>query len=383
MSIDIYTTRAMAAALEVGKTPKNFLRTLTVGRPDEFSNTEQVDVDVKIGARRLAPFVNPNKGVSKAVDRIGFNTLTHTAPMIAEKRPITGGDLRKRMPGETVYTPQTAEQRAAQLLTQDLKELDELIARREEWMCAQMAFNTGTVSGVAGTSIHVLGDDIDYYITFPRSAEMMDTAPTASPAHGLADTVAPTSTQLANSERWDQSTAHIVTQIRQMRRRFQKRNGMSPDYMVLGEDAADALLSAPSLVGQTGLLSTLRMDLGQISPDLRDNGATFIGSFKGTGIDLWAYDEWYIDPADGVEKALVPAKSILMGSSKSYVVMRYGAVDVAEGVDDASRITSIAGRRIPESWINKEPAVRFVKVSSRPLVVPVQNDAFLTCQVLS
>jgi hypothetical protein len=114
-----------------------------------------------------------------------------------------------------------------------------------------------------------------------------------------------------------------------------------------------------------------------------DGGATYYGQFAGTGIDLWGYDEWYIDPADGVEKPLVPQKMVLMGSSKSYTVMRYGAVGVTSGLDGQAQLSLAAGRRIPESWVTKEPAVRFLKISSRPLVVPVQNDAYLTCQVIA
>jgi hypothetical protein len=74
---------------------------------------------------------------------------------------------------------------------------------------------------------------------------------------------------------------------------------------------------------------------------------------------------------------------LLMGSSKSYTVMRYGAVGVSSGLDNQAQLALVTGKRIPESWVSKEPAVRFLKVSSRPLVVPVQNDAYLTCQVIS
>jgi major capsid protein E len=372
MSIDIYDPRSMAQALLQMKPPRSFLRTLMIQR-DEFYNNEQVDVDVKVGARRLAPFVNPNKGPGKVMDRIGFETRTYTAPMIAPKRPLTVTDLQKRMPGENVYQTQTPDERAAMLLGQDLAELDEDITRREEWMCAQAAFTSEIV---------VTGDDVNETISFPRTNFLVDAAPAGSAPNGLG-TSAPTSTQLANARLWTASTADIPTQIRQMRRIFIKQTGLAPDYAVMGEAAADALLTAPSLSGLTGFLNTLRMDLGQIKPELRDGGATYYGMFAGTGIDLWGYDEWYIDPADGVEKPMVPAKMILMGSSKGYTVMRYGAVGVSSGVDGQAQLALIAGRRVPESWVSKEPAVRFLKISARPLVVPVQNDAYLTCQVVA
>jgi hypothetical protein len=307
------------------------------------------------------------------MDRIGFSTQTYTAPMIAPKRPITVTDLQKRAPGENVYQTQTPEERAAMLLGQDLAELDEDISRVEEWMCAQAAFNS---------AIAVVGDDVNYTITYPRANFLTAAAPAAAAPNGL-NTAAPTSTQLTTARTWDATTADILPQIRQMRRLFIKQTGLSPDYIVLGEAAADMLINAPSLSGLTGFLNTRRLDLGLISPELRDSGATYYGQFAGTGLDIWGYDEWYIDPADGVEKPMVPAKILLMGSSKSYTVMRYGAVGVSSGMDGQAQLTLVSGRRVPESWIEREPAVRFLKISARPLVVPVQNDAYLTCQVLA
>lgn len=373
MSIDIFNPRAMAQALLQMKPPRTFLRQLMVRR-DEMYDKETVDVDIKTGARRLAPFVNPNVGPGKVMDRIGFSTQSYRPPMLAPKRPITVPDLTdRRAPGENVYSPQSPDERAALLLGQDLAELDEAITRREEWMCAQAAFNS---------SIVVSGDDVSETITFPRSAELVHAAPGATAPNGLG-TSDPTSTKLTNARIWSASTADIPVQIRQMRRLFVKKTGLAPDFLICGEEAADALLTAPSLSGLTGFLNTMRLDLGQIKPELREGGATYLGSFAGTGIDIWGYDEWYIDPADGVEKPMVPAKLILMGSSKSYTVMRYGAVGVASGLDGQAQLALVTGRRIPESWVEREPAVRFLKVSSRPLLVPVQNDAYITCQVVS
>ncbi len=381
MSIDLYNPRAMMQALLQMKPPRTFLRSKMIRR-DEFSDREQIDVDTKTGVRRLAPFVNPVTGIGKTMDRIGFSTATVTPPMVSVKRPLTPTDLQKRLPGENIYSAQTADERAAQLLGQDLAELDENCTRVEEWMCAQAAFNTGTVGGATGSIIHCVGDDVDETYFFPRNAALISAAPTASPVNGLGST-SPVSTQIANSERWDQDTAHIPTQFRQVKRLVAKLTGMSVNYAICGADAADALLTAPSLNGLGGLLNTRRIDLGLLKPEDMGEGVTYLGTIGGTAIDIFAYDEFYVDPSDGVEKPIVPTKSVLFGCSNDYTVMRYGAVGVTSGVDQAAQLALIAGRRVPEAWINKEPAVRMLKLSSRPLVVPVQNDAYATVQVLS
>jgi len=381
MSIDLFNPRSMMQALLQMKPPRTFLRSKMIRR-DEFSDREQIDVDTKTGVRRLAPFVNPATGVGKAMDRIGFSTQTVTPPMVSPKRSLTITDVQKRLPGENIYAQQTADERAAILLGQDLAELDEDISRVEEWMCAQAAFNTTTVAGTKGTLIECKGDDVDETFFFPRDPSLVDLAPTASPSGGLGSST-PVSTQLANTRRWDQSGADIPVQIRQIRRQVAKITGMALDYAIIGSDAADALLTAPSLSGLSGLLNTRRLDLGLIKPEDMGEGVTYLGTFNGTGIDLFAYDEFYIDPADGVEKPIVPTKSVLFGSSRSYTVMRYGAVGITSGIDQQAQLALVAGRRVPDSWIVKEPAVRMLKVSARPLVVPVQNNAYATIQVLS
>jgi hypothetical protein len=333
-------------------------------RRDEFSDRELIDVDVKTGVRRLAPFVNPAVGVGKPMDRIGFSTSTVTPPMVSAKRALTPTDLQKRLPGENIYSPQTADERAAQLLGQDLAELDEDCTRVEEWMCAQAAFNTGLVGGAPGSIINCVGDDVNETYFFPRDASLIAAAPTATPAAGLGSDD-PTSTQLANSRRWDQSTADIPVQFRQVKRLIAKLTGMSVDYAICGSAAADELLIAPSLNGLSGLLNTRRLDLGLIKPEDMGEGVTYLG------------------PSTGDETPIVPEKSVMFGCSAGYTVMRYGAVGVTSGVDQQAQLALVAGRRVPQSWVNAEPAVRMLKISSRPLVVPVQNNAYATVQVLS
>lgn len=351
--IDLYSPRRMMQALIVAKRPRTFLRS-TLVRREEYSVTEFIDADVQIGVRRMAPFVNPNIA-GKSVARLGYSTKTYKPPMVAPKRPLTVTDLQKRMPGESPYSTQTPEERAAALLGQDLADLDEQITRREEWMIAQMAFTS---------SIPIIGDDVNETISFDRSGAM---------TVGL----------LAAGDQWDQNTAAIAASIRQWIRLFVKQNGIQPSGLLVGEDVADMLTHAPSLTGLTGLLNTRRLDMGLIKPEDRGDGVTYYGQFSGTNVDIWGYDEWYVDPSDGVEKPMVPAKSVLMYSDRSYVTMNYGAVGISSGFDQQAQLTLVAGARVPDSWVDKEPPVRWLKVNARPLPTPVQNDAFLTAQVIA
>lgn len=352
MSIDMFQPRVMRAALEQLKKPRQFLRPLFFSTVEKCL-TEHVDVDVVDGVRKLAPYVS-NHGPGKLMERDGFTTSTVTPPKVAPKTVITIPDLQQRLPGEHVYAERSPDERMGEIVRKDLEMLDDAIARREEQMCAQALFES---------QVTVVGDDVTRTISFERDSSM---------TKGLLDA----------ADRWTAATADIPKQIRTWRRETVKLTGVAPTIMVASPEAIDSMLVNELLVGSAtkgGQLNTLNLNMGQISPQLMESGATFFGMFAGTNIQIWSYDEWYVDPADGVEKPMVPAKTILLGSPLARTAMRYGAV----GVRNGETITLVADNRVPESWCETEPAVRMLKISSRPLPVPIQNNAFLTAQVIS
>lgn len=353
MSISIYEPRSMREALKEMKPPRAALRNFFFKRTRNYQN-EKVDVDVMVGARRLAPFVN-KAAPAKAVERIGFTTSTVTPPDISLKRSITREDVQTRAPGEHIYAERSAEERARELLGADLADLDEMIARREEWMAAQALFTS---------QVRILGDNVDETIEFARDSSL---------TLGL----------LGASSRWTHSDANIPEQVRSWRRRIVKLSGANPDVMILSSEAADAMLKHGSVIGDSGALNQLRAQLGMIAPEIRDSGLTYMGEFAATGIQMFSYDEWYVDPADGVEKPMVPEKTILLGSTMADTEMRYGAVNVKTGEGAAASTALVADSRVPRSYVTEDPPVRWVVLSSRPLPVPVQNNAFLTAQVIS
>ena len=346
MTISIYEPRTMAAALDKMMPARAFLRRKFFGGTPETSATEKVDVDIRIGGRSVAPFVNP-RSAGKAVDRPGFETRTYTAPLLAPMRVITTDDLQTRLPGEHAYAGTDPNDRLAKLLGRDLADLDEMISRAEELMARNALVNS---------SIRVKGDDVDYTITFPRDASL---------AVGL----------LAAAQRWSATTADIYGQIIDWNILIEKLTGVAADTLVLSAEAAKALVGNAE---NRAKLNTLNMQMGRIAPEAPIEGASYLGEFAGTGVSIYAYSEWYRDPDTGILTPMIPAKTILLGSSKAYTAMRYGAVSVVDG----ETIGLVPAPRVPESWVERNPAGRFVRLSSRPLPVPVDNNCFLTAQVL-
>lgn len=347
MPISMFDTREMIPMLQEGKSANTFLKDLFFSNVVTFE-TEVVDIDIWQGKRRLAPFVTPKVG-SKTVQRIGFKTETYKPPQVAPDMVTTAEDLLKRSPGETIYGAMGPNQRAAQQLTRDLVELDDMITRREEEMCAQALFNG---------EINVVGEGVNDTIQYWSQLSAPD-QPTTS---------------LGAGDRWNESTSDILANLRTWRRNVVQKSGIAPTNAILGSDAAEALLSNEGLVK---LLDTRRIDMGEISPEFLPEGVIYYGRLKGSAVDLWGYEEWYVDESDGLEKPMVPAKKILLGSPSVRTSMLYGCVvDPVEG--------SFAAPRVPLSWTQrKDPAGRIVAVKSRPLPVIHQINGFYVAQVLS
>jgi hypothetical protein len=351
MTLDLFDRRTMTGMVLERKAPRTFVRDLFFGNRQPY-DTEHIDFDVETHVRRLAPFSNPRLA-GQVMDPTGFTARTYTPPLVQPKMATGAERLLVRLPGDTIYDTMSPEERAAALLGKDLGQLDDAIARREEWMCVRALFDG---------QIQVVGDGVNDLIDFGRNASL---------SLGL----------IAAAQRWNAATADIPKNFRDWRQLISRISGIGPDTCIMGSDAVDALLSNTTLAA---MLDTARIDLGQISPELSTiPGVVYIGRFKGTGIDLWGYHEWYVDPATGVETAIVSPKTIMLGSTSAVTELAYGAVPIASGTDSASRITLAMGTRIPDSWVSKEPPVRYVKLSARPLPIPKQVNGFLTAQVVA
>lgn len=338
MPIDLFDTRTMLEAVRQIQPVRTFLRDTFFTNWRTF-DTEYVDVDIVKGKRRMAPFVSPKVG-GKVVERLGYQTNIYKAPMLAPKLPTTAEQLLKRLPGEELYSGMSPEERAAEQLGRDLAELDEIITRREEWMCAQAIF--------AG-QIHVVGEGVDEIIDF-----------------GLTNREA-----LAGTDLWSDPGSNPPADLKRWRLAIVKESGINPDTVIMASDVVDAFLGH---AGVQKLLDLRLVDTGQINPQQLPNGATYIGRIAELGVNIYSYDEWYLDD-DGVEKPMVPEKTVLMASTNARFDLVYGAyIDMELG--------TFAQPRVARSWVEKDPSVRWVQMISRPLPVPQHIDSLYVATVL-
>ena len=348
MSVNMFETRTMLRALEQMKAARKFLLD-TFFKGIEVHDTLNVDIDIIKGTRRMASFVHPRSD-GKLVERGGYQTKTYKPPYIKEIIPTEAANLMLRAAGETIYQQNVGlpAQRAARQLGLDLAELDDMITRREEWMAAQALF-TGQIT--------VIGDGVDDMIDFGYESD-----------HKVV---------LTGTARWDQvadtDKSDPLTDFRHWRRRVIQDSGISPDTVVMGSEAIDAYLNHPKV---QGVLDNRRIDMGQIDPRALPDGVTYYGHIKEGGLDVYGYDEWYLDE-NGDEQPMVPPKKLLLGSTNARTARHYGMIQ------DMDAEANFAVSRYPKSWTEKRSGVRMLMMQSAPLVVPHQIDAFMWAQVIA
>lgn len=340
--MNMFDTRTMLGVIEEGQRGNTtFLRDRYFTYRPTF-DTAKIDIDIiGIGQRKLAPFVNPKVG-GVVIDREGYKTNSYEAPEISPMRVTTAEDMLKRSPGETVYSAKSPNQRAAEQLGKDLAELDEIITRREEAMCAEALFE-GKVT--------IKGEGYDEVLNYWGADEA------AKPVTTL-------------TTKWDAAGADakgIMSDLRNIRRGMIQKAGITPTEIICGTAVIDALFDKLSNAGE---LDNRRVDLGQINPQHLPNGVTYWGYLKDSALDIYSYDSWYVND-EGVEVPFVPANKVLVASQGVKTTLAYGCVSLIG--DDTVKFYE--GARIPDSWTQKAaPAGRVVQIKSRPL--PIVNQIY-------
>lgn len=350
--MNIFETRTMLEALKVGKPAHTFLRDRYFGNVKTFT-TKKIDIDIVKGKRKLAPFVAPKIG-GKTVERDGYTTDSFEAPEVSPDMVTTAEDIDNRLPGQTIYGAPDPNETVRIQLGEDLAELDNMITRREEVMAAEALF-TGQIT--------VKGEGYDEVIRYwPSSAP-------DQPYEALTGGAA-----------WDQATATPLQDLREKRRAIIQSSGVTPTEAVMGTQAVDAFLAR--LEAEKVALDYRRVDMGVIDPQHLPNGVTYWGYLKDSALDIYSYDEWYLNDA-GVEVPMVPVDTVLIGSPRARTTMAYGRVTLMRGSGDNAAPEFFAERRVPDSWTQrKNPAGRIVQIKSRPLPIVHQIDGFFVLKVL-
>ena len=337
-----YTTREMMDAIDQTPPVRTFLQN-TFFPGEQTHIAEKIEFDVRKGKRVMAPLVSPRVG-GKVITRQGFHTNSFTTPKIAPERPLTIDDISTRAIGEAVYSQKTPAEREDELLSKDMTDLEEAIARRKEWMCRQILYEG---------KIDVVDEEegVDVQIDF-----------------GFTNI-----TVLTSDQDWALSTVNPLPTLRAIRKKIIKATGKAPDIAIFSSDVIEKFLKNPFI---EKAMNVLNMKNVVIEPRVIDPALTFYGRIAELDLDIYTYDEWFLND-EGEDEAMIPEGTVLMGHSDGEGQVEYGAVTQMED----KKFCTYEGRLVPKQYADEKNEVKMLRLTSRPLPRPFDVESWAVIYV--
>ncbi len=332
-----YTTREMMEAFDQTPPVCSFLqRTFFPGSQTHV--TEKVEFDVRKGKRVMAPFVSPRKG-GKVITRQGWTTNQFTTPKIAPERVQTVDNISSRAIGENVYSKKTPEEREDELLAKDFTDLEESIDRRKEWMCRQVLFE-------GKLDVKDEEEGVDVQIDFGFTNIFV----------------------LGEDELWTLATVNPLTLFRKLRKKIIKDTGRAPDIAIFSSDIVEDFVQNEYVIKG---MNVLNMKNVVIEPRVKDSAITFYGRIAELDMDIYTYDEWFLND-EGEEESMIPSGTVILGHSDGEGQFEYGLVTQMED----KKFHSYEGKLVPKVWADENSEVKKVRLTSRPLPRPFDVESW-------
>ena len=306
--------------------------------------TEEIHFDTTDTKRRIAPFVSPLVE-GQIVAGPGYVTSTYKPAYIKDKRVFDMNRPLKRMAGEALTGSMAPADRLRAMIANDMSDQITMLNRRLEVMAGEV-LATGKAT--------IVGDKYPQAILdFGRAAGHTIIAPILWSAAG-------TSHPLDDMMDW----ANLVLQS----------TGVFLSDIVMTVDVWKVFRNHADVKDRLNLFRTVG---GPPSVTLDAQAQSEGGAYMGTidGFNVYVYSSWYVDPADGNEKPILPVGTLMMLSPAMEGVRAYGAIrDEEAGLQPVPYYV--------KSWTEPDPSVRFLMMQSAPLLVPYRPNASFKAKVL-
>lgn len=347
MPIDIYSTRAQLAAIELMPREYSFLFD-TFAQDMGPVEDDKAIYDFQKGERQMAPVVHRGAG-GIIMGRSGYETREIGFCTIAPERVITENDIRGRAFGENILGAMTPEQRAKKMLAKDLTQMRQAIQRRREWMVRQVLL-TGKLE------------------VFRYTSEGRDKETTLFADYGFTNHFTP-------DTMWNEADADIDSNMHAMYDLVYEGLGIV-DIILMAPDVADAMLNNSKYVKQ---FDGRNINMGEINTRYRGQGVRFIG-WNSDGVEMYSLSGKFTDD-DGRAKPILPSGKLLMGG-RGILKCPHGPV---------TQVESTGQDAMPKTYIKAEVPLRYGSIdgnaiknrlTSCPTVVPFNVDAWCVADVL-
>lgn len=342
--MDIFSTGFLNRVVENLSRPSSFLLDAFF-REEQTEESEEIHFDVDKSRPRLAPFVSPLvSGKARASD--GYFSKSFKPAYVKDKTIFRPDGPLKRSIGEKIGGSLSPADRREMALGRELALQLDALTRSEEVMAAE-ALCTGKVT--------VSGEDYPTVVVdFQRDPAL---------------TVA-----LTGASRWGESGVNMIRDLEDWVDVVKEKSSAVVRTVVM-DPKAWRLFSESKEVRdlldiRRGTDTTLTVDL--MVRGTGNENARYVG-FIGD-LEFYVYNDRYIGADDNLHYVL-PPNTVILGSVSSLTGVRcYGVIQDEQANYRATRYFS-------KSWLEQDPAVRWLLMQSAPLVVPFRPDASMCVTV--
>ena len=282
--IDIKNTVALMTAVDRSKAPASFLLDTFFPIIPDTATTSTIEVQVRTGERRLAPFV-VRGGKAVELKRNGFDDFFYKPPMMAPSRVVDPDMLSERGFGEGVYSVKSPAQCGNEIQARDLAELQAAIINRKNKMAGDL-LTSGKydIKGYADDGNLTVIDTVDFNFN----------------------------QKIVPSTTWDQAGATIYDDIRSASEKIQEASGMVPTVMIVGKNIAGYMLSNDQIMKWMGIPSTNNLSMFSFQPRITAPQVSFVGRIPALNLEVYTYAESYMDD-DGKLKGFIGDDDVIVG----------------------------------------------------------------------
>lgn len=249
------------------------------------------------GDRALAPFVNRRIG-GKRIELQGYETQMYTPPVVGNHFTVTPEDLFNRAPGHTEYDLNGPRAYLDHQVKTGLRRIENMITRREEWMCAQTL-----VKG----EIVIKGDGVSDKVQFWSHLDEAE-QPKSEVKNSWANA--------------DVKPLDIIKDLSAVTDTIVERSGLMPTKLICGRAVYNALLEK---FIESKMLDMRNVNMGGIDPKNQPNGIRSLGFLAEPGLEIVSYVDRYND-GEGNVLPMIPDDVCLFVSPEIHTIMAYGAI---------------------------------------------------------
>jgi len=337
--MSLFAIRALVMSIAVLHGVPQYFRDTFFGE-DVESDSSIVDITITKGSQQVAPFVSPRMG-GKVMRRDGKKLQAYEPVPVKPIYESFAEDILQKSTSAFYAKDETPEDRAEKALLEDLQKGKDAVARRVEVMCAEF-MTTG--------KIICKGDGVDDEIDFGR-----DPLLTGELTGALLF-----SDDASDPEAWIIDKCDLIYE----------KSGLRPTEATLGTDAWKAMKANPNF---TSKLDNRRILAGEIDPKNLPNGVTYLGYLNEAGVDLYKYNNNYIDPETGDTKAIFPSDGLSLASTAA------GGKVVWASIADFDIVENLGGEFVGQVFVSSErkknPSRRILYFEGRPLPMFGNVDA--------